>query len=652
MKIFRFVFLLFIFVLAAFSCSTDGNLPDILRSDPEVAAPALLDFHPVSSTEVLFTFSKAVSVVSIEFDPELETDSIGDGTEVRVTFAKEIAAGIKVTADILVEDSGKNSLNVIVPFRSRNNRMPKLVFNELRTEYSKPKAEFVEFLAGGAGNLGAMRLFIASNSMSEPAYEFPPAEVAVGEYIVLHLRTVDDGCMDETGPDLALSGGTDSNNAARDFWIPGTSEMFRKSDALWLMDQDDHIVDAVVFNESDTAWAKDYIAEAAKFLAGEGAWLPFSEDDNGGEDWIPSLNDVVISKGTTVAKTICRDDDLPAKPRAGNWYLAAANSATPGEKNKSNTGGVQQNSGSTPNNPAPNNPAPVETIVFLGYRQVSSTEIVFEFSLPIQSFSISFDSSLKHTSKKEGRELKITFNGPLDEGKIFTADIQVKDSSGKSLKQTIPFMARNDRMPDIIFNEIRTENSKPRAEFVEFLILKPGNLGAIKLFISGYSLSKPVYEFPTAEVKAGDYITLHLRTTEEGCVDETGSDLALSGGPDARDNARDFWINGNTKLLHKTDALWLMDQDGRIIDAVVLCEKSSEWGKCNSAAAAEFLEQKGAWLPSGDFAGAVITSATAATRTICRDETLPPIPMADNWYITVSSGATPGEKNNPRRNTP
>jgi hypothetical protein len=325
---------------------------------------------------------------------------------------------------------------------------------------------------------------------------------------------------------------------------------------------------------------------------------------------------------------------------------------TPGEKNKTGNDGAQQNSEPASNNPAQNNPAPVENMVYIGYRQASTTEIIFEYSLPIQNFSLNFDSPLEYATKKEGRELRITFNRPIDEGKIFTATIQVKDSSGKSLDQTIPFIARNDHIPDIIFNEIRTEYTKPRAEFVEFLILKTGNLGAIKLFISENSLSKPIFEFPPVEVKIGDYIVLHLRTIEDGCVDETGSDLTLSGGTDARDNARDFWIEGTSKPLHKTGALWLMDQNDRIIDAVVLCEKPSEWSKYNTNAAAEFLEQKGAWFPSGDLADAVITSGSTITRSISRDETLPPIPRAENWYITANSGVTPGTPNNPKRYTP
>jgi hypothetical protein len=660
MKNFRFFFLLLALVLAV-SCSSEGELQDILGLNSETKSPVFLDCRPVSSTEVVFTFSHPVTVVSVVFEPALEIDSVEDGSEVKVTFTGSIEAGIRITADILVEDSKKDTLNVIVPFRTRNDRMPALIFNEVRTEYSKPKAEFVEFLAGGSGNLGAMRLFIAGYSLSEPIYEFPPAEVAAGEYIVFHLRTLEDGCVDETGSNLALSAGTDAHDNARDFWLANSSEMLRKTDALWLMDQDDRIIDALIFSENPgAAWSNDKVAEAAKFLGLKKAWLPLIKGDDENDDWSPCPDDAVISKGTTVTKTISRDESLPAEPRAGNWYITATNGLTPGEKNKSGNDGGQQNSGSGNPAPASNNPAPVtqpavETPDFLGYRAVSSTLVIFEFSLTVRLDSISFDDpSLVYTSKAEGRELKITFTKPPDEGKLTTAAIQIKDSTGKSHNHIIPFRARNDRMPGIVFNELKTEygTTKSNVEFLEFYAMESGNLGAMRLFISCKSISEPIYEFPPAEVTAGEYIVLHLRTTdEEGCRDEIDSDLDFSGGTDALSKIRDLWVPGSPKILHKTDVLWLLDQDDRIIDAVVLCEKPAEWGKNNSIAAAEFLVQKGAWLSSADSTGAVNTTGTTNTRTICRDETLPPGPRADNWYITATSNATPGKPNSSKRYT-
>ena len=316
-------------IFAALSCSTEGALQHILGTSAE--APVFLDCRPVSSTKMVFRFSQSVTVKSIYFDPPLEIDSIEGGDEVTVVFTKQLEEGKKVTADIIVEDSGMNTLNVIVPFRTRNDRMPPLVFNELRTEYSKPKVEFVEFISKGAGNLGGMRLFIAGHSLTTPVYEFSPIEVKAGEYIVLHLRTVEEDCLDETGADLALSGGKDADNEARDLWVPGSSKLLHKTDALWLVNQDEKILDAILLSEnSDANWKSDKIAEAASLFGKEKAWLPSTGDT---AEWSPGPSDAVMAAGTTLTRTICRDDTLPQRPSAGKWYITANSSATPGKPN-------------------------------------------------------------------------------------------------------------------------------------------------------------------------------------------------------------------------------------------------------------------------------------------------------------------------------
>jgi hypothetical protein len=274
--------------------------------------------------------------MSLVFDPAVEVESISEGEEVTVTLAAPLRGGERITADLLVEDEGRNTLNVLVPFRARNDRMPKLLLTELRTEQSKSGTEFVEFFTQSAGNLGALRLFIAGYSLTSPVYEFPPTEVQAGKYIVLHLRTPEEGWLDETGDDLSLSAGKDACPEARDFWIGSNTELFRKTDAVFFMDQDDNIIDAVLLSENaDPSWSKPYAAAAAELLATRGAWLPPGDagDSGGGTGWVPAPEDAVISGGTTVTRTICRDEAVSDNNSAADWYITATSNATPGKKN-------------------------------------------------------------------------------------------------------------------------------------------------------------------------------------------------------------------------------------------------------------------------------------------------------------------------------
>ena len=329
---FRRFFPAALLVFAACSCSSDANIQQILGASVE--APVFLDCKPVSPTEIVFNFSKPVRVASLNFDSGLEVQSIEEGREVTVRFAQALDGGTKITADILVEDAGRNTLNVIVPFRARNERIPTLVFNELRTDYStstsRVRSEFVELLALEPGNLGALRLFIAGHSLTKPIYEFPPAEVKAGEYIVLHLRTIGEGSVDETGTDITLSGGSDAQDNARDFWLPGSSKRLHRTSALWLMDQDDQILDAVLLCENPADWGRNNSAAAAEFLARSGAWLPAAGVSG---DWIPGPADAVSSRGATATRTVCRDQGIPPAPRASSWYVTANSSDTPGREN-------------------------------------------------------------------------------------------------------------------------------------------------------------------------------------------------------------------------------------------------------------------------------------------------------------------------------
>jgi hypothetical protein len=198
----------------------------------------------------------------------------------------------------------------------------------LRTEYANPKAEFVEIKTLSAGNLGALRLFIAGMGMDEPVFEFPPTEVAAGEYLVAHLRTLDPASVNETGPDLALSGGAEALPDARDFWVPEAVKRLRKTDAVLLLDQEDKALDGALLSENpDNAWAKEDLDRAAKLLAAQGAW------QSAGGSQSPSPRDAILTKGATATRTICRDEAAEDTNTAADWLIVATSQASPGKPN-------------------------------------------------------------------------------------------------------------------------------------------------------------------------------------------------------------------------------------------------------------------------------------------------------------------------------
>jgi hypothetical protein len=293
-------------------------------------------------------------------------------------------------------------------------------------------------------------------------------------------------------------------------------------------------------------------------------------------------------------------------------------------------------------------------LVFLRYEIVSETEIVFEFSQPISLISLGLKPELKFNAAAKGNDVKIILTEKPEPASLIEVDLQVKDEYGKTDREQVSFRTKNNRVPKMQINELRTEYSKPKAEFIEFKMLSDGNLGAVRVFVVGNYKKPLLYEFAPVEVRENDYVVLHLRTYEDSWVDELGENLDESGGTDSCSTARDFWIPGSTELFHKTDAVYVLDQDDKVLDAVMIAEKpDSLWGKDYFAKTAEFLYSKGAWRsPAGTVcspANAVDSSKTTATQTICRDETVENTHTAADWYITAKSCATPGLPNSPKR---
>ena len=284
----------------------------------------------VSEDEFEFEFSRDVTVRQLNFEPELAVASVENGSIVRVRMEEGIEPGILLTADLLAEDAKKNTINVLVSFRSRNNRMPELIITEICTEYSNPKTEFIEFQIKSNGNLGAMRAVIMGNSAAskETIYEFKPVEVKKDDYVVLHLRTVEDGCKDELGARLDESGGKNAMPTARDFWIEGnTKRIHKEASAIYVLDQDDNVLCAVMIsNQPANWWSKDYFAEAAELLFNGNAWK--SKDNQ-----ISGPAEAINTTGTTNTRTICRDETVVNTKTKADWYITATSGATPGKPN-------------------------------------------------------------------------------------------------------------------------------------------------------------------------------------------------------------------------------------------------------------------------------------------------------------------------------
>lgn len=310
------------------SCKTETVLQNVVSFDTTM--PVFAGAKALTATQVAFDFSVPVSATAVNFDPPAAIDHIEQGQRVLVTLKEPLPEGSRVMADLLVSDGKGNTLSVLTPFRARNDRMPSLVINEIRTEYSKPKVEYIEVYTKSAGNLGALSVVVALDGIEKPLYEFPPIEVSQGEYILLHLRTLEEACVDELAGDLALSGGTEAAPLARDLWISGSEERLRKTDGIALVNQDGMVLDAVLFSEySSGDWLKEELVQFSSLLANTGAWT--RRDQQAGA---PQPQDAAMSGTATTTRTICRDEGSSDTNSAADWYVTVTSGATPGLPNR------------------------------------------------------------------------------------------------------------------------------------------------------------------------------------------------------------------------------------------------------------------------------------------------------------------------------
>ncbi|MDR0463655.1 MAG: hypothetical protein LBG94_00900 [Treponema sp.] len=314
------------------SCSAPEAVMSARMLGGSSQSPAFESCRAVAEDELEFVFSRAVTVKNLSLLPGISVNSVENGSTVKVKLTESPQPGSLITADLLAEDENNNSLNVLVNLRSRNNRMPELVINELCTEYSNPRTEYIELLMKSDGNLGAMRVVIMgnTNASKQTIYEFKPVEVKKDDYVMLHLRTVEENCVDEY-EGLNESAGRNAAPTARDFWIPGNTKLIHKdATVVYILDQDDRVLASVIVsNSTDAWWSKDYFAQAANFLFNQGLWK--SSDGKA-----PGPKDAVRSAGTTNTRTICRDESAQNPNSAAAWYITVTSGATPGRPNNTN----------------------------------------------------------------------------------------------------------------------------------------------------------------------------------------------------------------------------------------------------------------------------------------------------------------------------
>ncbi len=293
-----------------------------------------------------------------------------------------------------------------------------------------------------------------------------------------------------------------------------------------------------------------------------------------------------------------------------------------------------------------------------------SRHVILSFSKPVNARNVEvgtltqalvdqnlfnqFEEPVSSTvSSREENTLLVSLEQNTQPGVPYGLRGEVSDKSGNTLSFASYFTGYNENVPKLVLSEIQTEYSKPKAEFVELYAQTSGNLAGVCIY-SAYDGDAKRVELPAIDVNAGEYIVVHLRKVEETCVNETGSNLALSGGAYSS-TARDIWMENASARLGKTDVILLEERaGGKIMDALCIAEsKHAVWQKDSQAQAAKRAFDCGAWPDGSGIENALIADKVTATRTISRQGNLAAAKPCgkSGWIVTASKGATPGLPN-------
>lgn len=331
---------LFLMGFSIFSVSCKMTAEGIISASDDVESPILLDFSQDSAESLSLSFTEAVQLSNLEvrsgnlstigelvlsqnhmvvepipFQTSRDSQSVeatnaeAVGTCVQVVFteSQQLEMGATYIFSGIAHDQEGNSLLFQVPFYGFNRNVAGVVLSEVSSEYDKPKVEFIELYVHRSGNLAGIELYSVNKNFK---YVFPAVEVSAGEYIVLHMRTLEEesGHVDELDNNLSASTASDSCTGVRDLWVSSTSEIIGTSDVLVLRERaKGKLMDALLYispKVSDTS--KKKILPAGEDVIAEGGWIA-GED---GESWLSS------DGMTTVNRSLSRQNILEIQQAA------------------------------------------------------------------------------------------------------------------------------------------------------------------------------------------------------------------------------------------------------------------------------------------------------------------------------------------------
>ena len=312
-----------------------GPLSDARTADVDLMPPRLQSVQSLSPGEISILFDEEAALIAekTRISPALVVREVTGPAKSVVVHAQQQEPGLRYLLESEARDAHGNSASFVAEFYGYNNRVPRLLINELTPRGSGNHPDVVELKVFAAGNMGGVVLYLGSPGSYDARLVFPPFEIAAGSFLVVHLKPAGDpGEVDET-TDRAASTGFDATDTAFDFWMRDGKSLGGNNGAVSLYDRPGGTcLDGIFYSnrtaESDEQYAGFGSAETrarAEELAGCGAWVP------AGTRVTPE--DGVNPEGSTGTRSLCRSAASDDSNRAQDWHIVPTRRSTIGAEN-------------------------------------------------------------------------------------------------------------------------------------------------------------------------------------------------------------------------------------------------------------------------------------------------------------------------------
>ncbi len=308
----------------------------------------------------------------------------------------------------------------------------------------------------------------------------------------------------------------------------------------------------------------------------------------------------------------------------------------------------------------------IQPPVFMGIKiqKSNQAEIIFsEPVTPVRNKVTIIPEPPEFTAEPKNSSIMLNFSNALIPGGSYKLITTVEDTSGNTLTLICLFYGFNPDLPMMVINEFTTQGSTSNPDRVEIRIGSDGNTAGAVIY-EGSDLDWDQRKiFPPINVKKGDFIIVHFKSSGDPEETDELTDMNESGGTKPAADAWDIWLEDGDGLSGNNGTIMLFTAPfGNLMDGLLYSNRTSEsddkyrgFGSTKVMNRADRLTELGGWVIKEELIrpeDGINPEDSTATRSMCRSSFSGDSDGKEDWHIVPTSTSTFGEVNSDLIYTP